>query len=52
MTKVETEIKDLRVEMREGFAGAGETIGQINSLHEERYKEVDQRLAKLEQQAA
>lgn len=37
------ELGDLRAEMLDGFAGVGEAIEEIN-------KQVDERLAKLEQQ--
>ena len=46
------EIGGLRKEVRDGFAGVGEAIEQINQRFDERDKEVDQRLTNLEHQIA
>lgn len=43
--KLEVGLEALRKEMLDGFAGVGEAIEEIN-------KQVDERLTKLEQQAA
>lgn len=45
IVEVKTEVESLRKEMLDGFSGVGEAIEEIN-------KQVDERLAKLEQQAA
>lgn len=43
--KLDEKLNTLRKEMLDGFAGVGEAIDEIN-------KQVDERLTKLEQQAA
>lgn len=42
------DIESLRLELQDGFAGVSEAVEQVN----EQYAEIDQRLTKLEQQAA
>ncbi len=50
--KLQVKIDELRSEVHDGFAGVGEAIDDSNKRLDERDKEFDQRLTKLEQQAA
>jgi hypothetical protein len=45
-------VHELRDDVRNGFAGVGEAIEQINQRLDKRHKAVDQRLTKLERKVA
>ena len=47
-TRLEDQLKGLRAEMRDGFAGVGEAIEQLHAAD----ADLDERMVKLEQQPA
>jgi hypothetical protein len=46
--KLDFKIETLRSEMRDGFAGVGEAISEINDRTDRQYRQTDARLKRLE----